>query len=239
MFNLVSGNNYLAIPNICEIDFTRKSNVINGCKKIISQISYSINDKNLFRVKINFGRKSFFVIFQKFNLYIVGVGSDSFGYITNNLDDVRYLESEDFKISKENLNQTFEKVFNSISKNSSQEIFNFFTKKENSKFVRILIFSLAEVSKNDFLRDIFLFNLNLINFRDLKSDSNLFPNAKEETFCSYNNLLIFILNWDKINRFKGALLPVSLTAFDIRNYFLKTVLTPKEKVLLQNFGILG
>lgn len=238
MFELYSDFKYDSIPTVCEINFNNKKSILNGCNSIISNISYDSSNKNLFKVKILNKTSSFYVIFQKFDLYIVGIGLENFGYITKNLNEVRYLSySDDIYLTKDNIFLTFEKIFFILKKNNQKEIFKLFNDIENSELVRILVFSLAETSKNEILRDTLIFNLNLKSFNDLKSDLNLFPNAIREKFYSYNSFLIFILNWKNMILFRGPLSNKSLTSFEIRNFFTKSALVPRDFKVLKELGI--
>lgn len=238
MFQLYSDFKYTSIPTICEINFNNKKSILNGFSSIISNISYDFNNTSLFKVKILNKTNSFYAIFKKNNLYIVGIGLENFAYVTDDLNEVRYLSyPDDISLSKENIISTFDKIFFIIKKNSSSEIFKLFNETKNSELVRILTFCLAESSKNDLIRDSLIFALKLKTFDELKSDLNLFPSAIKQKFYSYNSFLIFILNWKNILAFKGVFTNKSLTLLEIRNFFTKASLVPKDFLNLKELGI--
>lgn len=238
MFEKMNIAIYRAIPTLCELDFSKKSSLLSGYGKIISNISYSQSNNTLFKVKIINKKDNFYAIFQKFNLYIVGIGDENSGFITNNLDDVRYLSTSDFSLSKESIGFTFNKITSLLKKDNPKDIFKFFTESNTAKDVRIFIFSVAEVAKNELLKEALFLNLKLTTFRDITINLNLFPSAIEREFKYYNNFLIFILNWQNINSFKGVLLPRAITLFEIREYFSRQTLFPKDKELLKKLGVL-
>lgn len=77
------------IPAGITINFSKKS-ITNGWNYILSQLSAFSSQNRLFCVNVSYKNINIGIIFQTYNLYIVGLQSSNFSVITNDLKDVRY-----------------------------------------------------------------------------------------------------------------------------------------------------
>ncbi len=242
------------IPAGTTINFYKKS-ITNGWNYILNQLSAFSSQNRLFCVNVSYRNINIGIIFQTYNLYIVGLQSPNFSVITNDLQDVRYRsEIMGFPLSPDNFFKAFQNASNcfpAASPSASTIITNVtsFFHSSQTNDLRLLVFALSECARNNVLRHAFYFNYKWETFNDLKTNLGLTNNAKSDSYAIYSTFKELINNWRNIAEYiyesetntqnTKNIVKIALDVREIRSYFNNKMinLTPDQIQQLQELGI--
>ncbi len=242
------------IPAGITINFSKKS-ITNGWNYILSQLSAFSSQNRLFCVNVSYKNINIGIIFQTYNLYIVGLQSSNFSVITNDLKDVRYRsETMEFQLSSNNFFRAFQNASNCFPAAPSPastiitNVTSFFHSSETND-LRLIVFALSECARNNVLRHAFYFNYKWETFNDLKGILGLTDNAKSDSYAIYFTFKELINNWRNIAEYiyesetntqnTKNIVKIALDVKEIRFYFNHKMddLTSDQIQKLKTLGI--
>lgn len=235
------------------IDFSTRKKSILGWDAILSKLATTQEQNSFFCVDVlysNTNPVTIGVIFQTYNLYIIGLSCNNITICTDTLADVAYRAlPTNALLRPANFLTAFQNAVQCFNATDDKDKVTNVTKYCKTMDFRYFVFALSECARNDILRYAFLYNYNWISSRNLMGDLNLSRSFLTNTYKAYNPFTILINNWRNIARdaYQRAskttandIINGLLTINMVRDYFNGILPTLQQKDIdnLRNLGIL-
>lgn len=236
------------------IDFSTRKKSILGWDAILSKLATTQEQNSFFCVDVlypsNANPVTIGIIFQTYNLYIMGLSYNNTTILTDKVEDVAYgALPQNSLLRPANFLTAFQKAVQCFSAPDDKGKITKVAEYCKTMDSRYFVFALSECARNDILRYAFFYNYNWISSSNLIGDLNLSRSFLTNTYKAYNPFTILINNWRNIARdaYQRAsrttandIINGLLTINMVRDYFNGILPTLQQKDIdnLKNLGIL-